>query len=168
MSQTELNSVREYPIRILRSNGVRRLLLILVSILFALGLIEFPALINVFDYRSVLGADFAWWPKYNIKDPELIHIRRPYVHFNGEMRGGGFTARHIIPPADSPYRRFLRRGSDGFLSRIDEFSSGETPRRNRCQPWAIRLRPATRIDCAEALCVAASAADSDLDVFRGY
>ena len=99
---------------------VRRILLILVSVLFALALIEFPAFINVFDYRTVLGADFAWWPKYNVKDPELIHIRRPYVHFSGEMRGGGVTVRHIIPPADMTlYHWDVKCDHNGFRNDRD-------------------------------------------------
>lgn len=104
----------------LKSRIILRLLLIPASILFVLGLIEFPAFINVVDYRVYLGADFAWWPKYNVKDSELIHIRRPYVHFSGEMRGGGVTVRHIIPPADMTlYHWDVKCDHNGFRNDQD-------------------------------------------------
>lgn len=98
----------------------RQLLLIPLSFLFALALIEFPAFINVLDYRTILGAEFAWWPKYNIKDPELIHIRRPFVHFSGEMRGGGITVRHNIPLADMTlYHWDVKCDHNGFRNDRD-------------------------------------------------
>jgi len=103
-----------------RSSLALRLLLIPLAIVFVLGLIEFPAFINVFDYRTVLGANFAWWPKYNINDPELIHIRRPYVHFSGETVGGSFIVRHVIPPSDvTLYRWDVQCDHNGFRNDKD-------------------------------------------------
>jgi hypothetical protein len=108
------------PIVNLKFRTAHRLLLIPLSIFFALGLIEFPAFINVIDYRVLLGANFAWWPRYNINDPELIHIRRPYAHFSGETRGGGATIRHAIPPSDMTlYRWDVKCDHNGFRNEQD-------------------------------------------------
>jgi len=77
-----------------------RILLAVGSVLFVLFLIEFLAFIHVVDAREVLGNNFAWWPIYNVNDPELIHIRRPNVHFSGKALGGSVTAYYRIPQSD--------------------------------------------------------------------
>jgi hypothetical protein len=108
------------PTRILKSEGARRFLLVVASFIFALSLIEFPALINVLDYRVILGENFAWWPANNINDRELIHIRRPYVHFSGESRGGGITGGYRIPPSDMTlYRWDVKCDHNGFRNETD-------------------------------------------------
>jgi hypothetical protein len=105
---------------LLKSQNVRRLLLIPLSVMFVLFLIEFPALINVLDYRAVLGNNFAWWPLNNVADKELIHIRRPYAHFSGEARGGGVTAVYRIPPSEQTlYRWNVKCDRNGFRNDVD-------------------------------------------------
>jgi hypothetical protein len=109
-----------WPARILKSATTRRVLLVVASFVFALSLIEFPALINVLDYRVIFGENFAWWPANNRNDPELIHIRRPYVHFSGETRGGGITAGYRIPQSDRTFYRWdVKCDHNGFRNDVD-------------------------------------------------
>lgn len=108
------------PTGILKSEAARRILLVVASFIFALSLIEVPALINILDYRVILGENFAWWPANNINDHELIHIRRPYVHFSGETRGGGVTAGYRIPPSDMTFYRWdVAYDHNGFRNQTD-------------------------------------------------
>jgi hypothetical protein len=107
------------PIRIFKSEYIRRPLLLLASVILTLSLIEFPAFINVLDYREIFGLNFAWWPINNVKDPELIHIRRPYAHFSGETRGGGATKYHRIPPSDMTFYRWdVKCDRNGFRNPV--------------------------------------------------
>lgn len=118
--------------RNIRSEFLYRFLLICGSLLFAWGLIELPALINVLDYRAVLGNQFGWWPMNNINDKELLHIRRPYAHFSGSTRGGGITAGFEIPDTDKTvYHWDDRYDHNGFrndrdLSRADIIVIGDS------------------------------------------
>jgi hypothetical protein len=89
--------------RVLKSQSIRRLLLVLASVIFSLALIELTSLSNLVDYREIIGNNFAWWPIYNISDPELIHIRRPHAHFSGTTRGGGIAGVYRIPLADMTF-----------------------------------------------------------------
>lgn len=99
---------------------VPRLLLVVASLMFALSLIELPALLNIMDYREILGNNFAWWPINNVKDAELIHLRRPYVHFSGMTRGGGITAGYVIPPSDmTAYQWDDKYDHNGFRNDVD-------------------------------------------------
>ena len=110
---------------ILGREGVRRLLLLLGSLGFAYFLIELPALLNILDYRAVLGTQFNWWPLNNTGDSELIHIRRPYVHFSGATRGGGITAGYEIPAADkTAYQWDVKYDHNGFRNETDLESAG--------------------------------------------
>jgi hypothetical protein len=102
------------------SERFQRVLLVLISLGLILGMIEFPALINVLDYRAVLGNNFAWWPINNVKDPELVHIRRPYAHFSGTTLGGGITGGFVIPKENRTlYHWDDRYDRNGFRNETD-------------------------------------------------
>ena len=103
-----------------KSRFALRFLLVIVSLMLAVSLIELPAVLNIVDYREILGSNFAWWPINNVKDPELIHIRRPYVHFSGATRGGGITAGFLIPPSDmTAYQWDDKYDHNGFRNDVD-------------------------------------------------
>jgi SGNH hydrolase-like domain, acetyltransferase AlgX len=111
---------RARPIGVLRSEYVRRALLILGSFVFFLFLVEFAAFVHVVDFRELIGNNFAWWPIYNRLDPELIHIRRPYVHFHGEAAGGREAAILRIPPSDlTHYQWNVKCDAHGFRNPTD-------------------------------------------------
>lgn len=97
--RTKAEQVVESPVNVLRSGITRRCLVALGSFVFAAFLIEFPALIGVFDYRTVIGPEHLWWGP-NRTDPELLQIRRPYAHQRGSARGGLISWGYEIPPAD--------------------------------------------------------------------
>jgi len=97
-----------------------RSLLVVASLMFAVGLIELPAFFNIVDYREILGNNFAWWPINNVKDPELIHTRRPYVHFSGETRGGRAKYGWVIPSSDlTLYHWDVKCDRYGFRNETD-------------------------------------------------
>jgi hypothetical protein len=97
-----------------------RCLLVVASLIVAVSLIELPALLNIVDYREVLGNNFAWWPINNANDPELIHTRRPYVHFSGEVRGGRAKYGWVIPSSDlTLYRWDVKCDRYGFRNQTD-------------------------------------------------
>jgi hypothetical protein len=97
-----------------------RFLLVVGSLIFVVALIELPALLNFVDYREILGNNFAWWPINNVNDPELIHTRRPYVHFSGETRGGRAKYGWLIPSADlTLYRWDVKCDRYGFRNQTD-------------------------------------------------
>lgn len=108
-----------WPIRVLNLERVRRLLLAGVSIFFVLGLVEFPALIQRIDYRTIIGPEHAWWAP-NITDPELLHIHRPYAHQKGSSRGGDAAAAYEIPPSDRTlYAWDVTYDRNGFRNEAD-------------------------------------------------
>jgi hypothetical protein len=87
---------------------------------FFLSLVEFAAFVHVIDFREFIGNNFAWWPKYNRLDPELIHIRRPYVHFRGETDGGRAAYVLRIPPSDlTHYQWDVKCDARGFRNPTD-------------------------------------------------
>jgi hypothetical protein len=123
VNETIESSSLESPVQprtVIRAEILRRFLLVIGSFIFALCLIEFPALINRLDYREILGNNFAWWPINNVNDPELIHIRRPYLHFSGTTRGGGITAGYLIPASDmTDYHWDDKYDHNGFRNDVD-------------------------------------------------
>jgi hypothetical protein len=96
------------------SEGFRRFLLGSAGVLFALVLIECPALLNLYDYSEdgLLS---------NLRpDPELLFLHRPDSFFAGSRRGGSFANIYGIPPSDmSLYRWDVRYDHNGFRNDAD-------------------------------------------------
>ena len=104
---------------ITKSKGARRLLLIAVSVIFTLFLIEFPALIDVLDYRTLIGPSHAWWAP-NIFDRELLHIHRAHAHQSGRSLGGDAASAYQIPPSDKTvYQWKVKYDQNGFRNEVD-------------------------------------------------
>ena len=97
-----------------KSEGFRRFLLGSAGVLFALVLIECPALLNLYDYSEdgLLS---------NLRpDPELLFLHRPDSFFAGSRRGGSFANIYSIPPSDmSLYRWDVRYDHNGFRNDAD-------------------------------------------------
>ena len=95
------------------------LLLLPVFGIVVLFLVEFPALINVVDYDRIIGPAAGWWAP-NRFDPELRHVRRPYVRLSGVRRGGLMELLWQIPPSDQIlYRWDLKYDHNGFRNDVD-------------------------------------------------
>ncbi|MGO9519603.1 MAG: alginate O-acetyltransferase AlgX-related protein [Candidatus Korobacteraceae bacterium] len=84
---------------VLQSRSFQRFLLVVASVLFVLFCIELPALIGIFDYRTVIGPYHMWWAP-NISDPELLAIHRPHAHQSGSAMGGDIASSYQIPHSD--------------------------------------------------------------------
>ena len=107
------------PISIAKPDNIRRLLLGIVSVMFTLFLIEFPALIEAVDYRTLIGAEHAWWAP-NITDRELLHVHRPYAHQRGSALGGDAAAAYQISRSDmTPYQWDVKYDHNGFRNELD-------------------------------------------------
>jgi hypothetical protein len=105
---------------ILKCESARRLLLIPTGVILAWCLMEFPALINVFDYRRIGGPAEVWWGKDNVPDRELLHLRRPHSHFSGAVRGGLMELAYQIPPSDMTHFRWdVEYDDHGFRNEVD-------------------------------------------------
>ena len=108
-----------------KSKSIRRLLLIVSSFIFAMFLIELPALIDVLDYRTLIGPTHAWWAP-NIFDPELLHIHRAHAHQAGASLGGDAASLFKIPRADMTlYQWDVKYDHNGFRNQVD-FKSADT------------------------------------------
>jgi lysophospholipase L1-like esterase len=104
---------------ITKSKRARRLLLIAVSVIFTLFLIEFPAWIDVLDYRTLIGPSHAWWAP-NIFDRELLHIHRAHAHQSGRSLGGDAASAYQIPPSDKTvYQWKVKYDQNGFRNEVD-------------------------------------------------
>jgi hypothetical protein len=87
--------------------------------MFTLFLIEFPALIEAVDYRTLIGAEHAWWAP-NITDRELLHVHRPYAHQRGSALGGDAAAAYQISRSDmTPYQWDVKYDHNGFRNELD-------------------------------------------------
>jgi hypothetical protein len=107
------------PISIAKPGTIRRLLLGIASVIFTLSLIEFPALVQVLDYRTMIGAEHAWWAP-NITDRELLHVHRPHAHQKGSALGGDAAAAYQIPRSDmTPYQWDVKYDHNGFRNELD-------------------------------------------------
>ncbi len=103
----------------LKSRYVQRFLLVIASVFFVLFCIEFPALIGVLDYRTVIGPFHMWWAP-NVADPELVAIHRPHAHQVGEARGGGAASTYQIPPSDmTQFQWDVTYDHHGFRNALD-------------------------------------------------
>ena len=96
------------------SHWIRKCLLGIVGILFAISLLELPALLKLVDYRETR------WLSYNRFDPELIFIHRPHSSHFGTYRGGNFAALYNEPMADrSTYETNVIYDRNGFRNPTD-------------------------------------------------
>jgi SGNH hydrolase-like domain, acetyltransferase AlgX len=96
----------------------RRVLLVVASFVFALFLLEFPALINLVDYRTILG--FAQWEALSRSDPGLLQIHRPYAHSSGVSRGGDAAMYYRLPPTDlTLFQWDVKYDQNGFRNDLD-------------------------------------------------
>lgn len=103
-----------------RSEFFLRLALVVASMAFAVVLLEIPALIHAVDYRTIIGHNSQWWPRNNVADPQLIHIRRPYSHLSGSAKGGLIMLRYRIPPSDrTNFQWNVRYDRNGFRNARD-------------------------------------------------
>jgi lysophospholipase L1-like esterase len=111
--------LKEWHIIALKSEFVRRLLLIVASFLFVLLLFEIPALIQAVDYRTIIGPTHAWWAP-NITDPELLHVHRPRAHQSGTAMGGDISTVFQIPPSDlTQFHWDVTYDHNGFRNETD-------------------------------------------------
>jgi hypothetical protein len=126
---------------ILESEVVRRISLIFASCLAALVFFEIPAFFNILDYRGIIGINSLCWPKNFVPDAELLHIRRPYSHLEGNTKGGSVLLRYRIPASDmSPCEWDVSYDHNGFRNPVD-LASADSGFRDR--PLRIWLSPAT-------------------------
>src|SRR6202521_319025 len=91
--------VLEPSVSLLKSGILRRLLLAATSLVFMLSLIELPALLNLVDYKAVIGPLRGYYATI-VYDPELLYIKHPHARYAGERRGGDITAVYQLPPSD--------------------------------------------------------------------
>ncbi len=91
--------VLDQPVSLLRSAIFRRLLLAIASLVFALSVIELPALLHLVDYKAVIGPLRGYYATI-VYDPELLYIKRPHASFVGQRLGGDITAGYRLPPSD--------------------------------------------------------------------
>lgn len=107
------------PVAHPKSASFRRFLLIPLSIAFVLCLIEFPAFVGTFDYRTLIGPQHLWWAP-NIVDPELLQVHRPHAHQSGAARGGLASWGYQIPESDKIlYRWDVTYDHNGFRNQSD-------------------------------------------------
>jgi hypothetical protein len=114
---------RELPptdLRSLRTERIRRLLLVAASCVFALALFEAPALFNIVNYGTLIGREFPLWASGNATDPELLHIHRPYSHLRGSTLGGNIVMEYRVPQFDlTQYQWDAAYDLHGFRNRSD-------------------------------------------------
>lgn len=99
MITAKSETVLDQPVSLLRSAIFRRLLLAIASLVFALFVIELPALLHLVDYKAVIGPLRGYYATI-VYDPELLYIKRPYSSYIGQRRGGDITAGYRLPPSD--------------------------------------------------------------------
>ncbi len=78
--------------RVSRSGKIINLAMCSASIIFCIVIVELPALLNVFDYRTIfqpqeVNPNIAEGNPWNLPDPELIHIHRPNSKYKAEIPG---------------------------------------------------------------------------------
>jgi hypothetical protein len=99
MVMAKSEPVLDQPGSLLKSAVLRRLLLVIVSLVFALFVIELPALFHLVDYKAVIGPLRGYYATI-VYDPELLYIKRPHSSYAGQRRGGDITAGYRLPPSD--------------------------------------------------------------------
>jgi hypothetical protein len=114
-------------VSILKSETIRRFLLVAGSLVFAYSLIEFPALINVIDYRAIWAGGI--WGSLRFPqtaDPELINRWPPHAHYRGSASGGMAETFYRVPPSERTLFRWdLQFDRMGFRNEAD-LSSADT------------------------------------------
>lgn len=107
------------PVNVLQSRSLPRFLLVVASVLFVLFCIELPAMIGVFDYRTVIGPYHMWWAP-NITDPELLAIHRPHAHQSGSALGGDIASSYQVPQSDlTEFKWDVTYDRNGFRNERD-------------------------------------------------
>jgi hypothetical protein len=100
--------------------GGLRSLLVFSSLGFCLLGLEIPAFLNILDYQTIVGPYRRWAAKDEIRDPELLHIRKPHARDRGSAWGGDIVSRLQVPRGDlSFYRWDLRYDWHGFRNERD-------------------------------------------------
>lgn len=107
--------------RVRKSEFLSRCALVAGSMLFALGVVELPALFNIVDYQALeFGGVWGNLRFIRVPDPELLHIEPPHAHYSGEAYGGDAETIYQIPPADRLLFRWnLRYDQHGFRNGTD-------------------------------------------------
>ncbi len=122
-----LSKSAELPVPLVttyKSARARRFLLIPISVVFVLCLVEFPAFIEAFDYRALIGPEHLWWAP-NTVDPELLQVHRPHAHQSGAARGGLISWGYQIPESDKVlYQWNVTYDNNGFRNQSDLKSAG--------------------------------------------
>jgi hypothetical protein len=91
---------------------------VVASFIFILFVIEIPTLVNLVDYRTILG--FAQWEALSRSDPGLLQIHRPYVHSSGVSRGGDAAMYYRLPPSDlTLFQWDVKYDRNGFRNDLD-------------------------------------------------
>lgn len=99
MATTKSEPVLDQRVSLLNSAIFHRILLVIVSLVFALFAIELPALLHLVDYKAVIGPLRGYYATI-VYDPELLYIKRPHSSYAGQRRGGDITAGYRLPPSD--------------------------------------------------------------------
>jgi len=110
-----------------KSETFRRFLLVAGTLTLAWGLVEFPALINIFDYEALeYGGVWGNLRFIRVADPELTHLEPPHAHYSGSGFGGDAETVYRIPASERTlYRWDLRYDRIGFRNDAD-LSSADT------------------------------------------
>ena len=104
--------------RIMASRLTSRCLLGLGSCLFMLSLLECAALLNIVDYRTLLGG--TRWEALSKNDSELLYVHRPYAHSTGMTRGGDAGMYYRLPLSDlTLFRWNVQYDRNGFRNDLD-------------------------------------------------
>jgi hypothetical protein len=112
------------PVTTYKPASALRFLLIPISFVFVLCLIEFPAFVGAFDYRTLIGPEHLWWAP-NVVDPELLQVHRPHAHQSGAARGGLISWGYQIPESDKVlYQWDVSYDEHGFRNQSDLRSAG--------------------------------------------
>lgn len=107
------------PVTTYKPASACRFLLIPISIIFVLCLIESPAFLGNFDYRTLIGPEHLWWAP-NVVDPELLQVHRPHAHQSGATRGGLISWGYQIPESDKvSYQWDVTYDQNGFRNQSD-------------------------------------------------
>jgi lysophospholipase L1-like esterase len=121
---SEVRQESERLLDIPKPKRARRILLVLVGVIVALSLMEFPAFINVVDYNALIGP-LRGSDGTRIFDPELLWIHRPNAHYKGAITGGDITGWYKIPSSDAtPYQWDVKYDHNGFRNDIDLKAAG--------------------------------------------
>lgn len=105
----------------LKSETFRRILLVLGSLAFGIGVLEVLAFMNIVDYRVLFAPPARDRFDYtDVVDRELLHVHPAHSHFAGSARGGEFTTKYQIPRSDMTLFHWdVRYDQNGFRNDRD-------------------------------------------------